>query len=203
MRIKVAFVWAMMLSSAPLYAQEDPWANVKPADLRVVLEPVDLTESQKAAIADLFKRTGQLNVWGCTAEDDGQDLLSGLSAKQIPLSSDHNVLLLEAGPGCARGGQGSNGAMWLIRVDEGRMVFLATPEESFGGWLCSIQRASHFGYRDIIVGWHMSAFETDLTYFRFDGRIYRNIGAAEAVADEHGSRIIPRPLPPNKTSLKH
>ena len=203
MRIKLALVLAMMLSSALLYAQENLWADVKPADLRGVLEPVELAESQKAAIADLFKRTGQLNAWGCTAEDDGQELLSGLSAKKIPLSSDHNVLLLEAGQGCARGGQGSNGAMWLIRVDEGRMVFLATPEESFGGWLYSIQRASHFGYRDIVVGWHMSAFEADLTYFRFDGKMYKNIGTAEAIADEHGPRIVPTPLPANKTPLKH
>lgn len=39
----------------------------------------------------------------------------------------------------------------------------------------------------------MSAFENDLSYFRFDGTCYQRIGAATQLTDEDGSeKIIPK-----------
>jgi hypothetical protein len=40
---------------------------------------------------------------------------------------------------------------------------------------------------------HMSAFENDLSYFRFDGTCYQLIGAAAHLTDENGAeKIIPK-----------
>jgi hypothetical protein len=104
------------------------------------------------------------------------------------------VLLIEAGRGCARGGQGSNGAMWLIRFDGLKPTLLASPQEGFNGWLYSVEPKASNGYRDVVLGWHMSAFEADLSYFRFDGKSYRRISSATFRADDDGTqKIIPGP----------
>ena len=101
-------------------------------------------------------------------------------------------MLVEAGMGCARGGQGSNGAMWVVRFKTKKPVLLATPQKDFNGWLYSIQPSTSHGLRDLVLGWHMSAMETGLSYFRFDGRSYRLIGGALLTADADGNaKIIP------------
>ena len=118
-----------------------------------------------------------------------------LKFEELPVSETEKIVLVEAGNGCARGGQGSNGAMWVIRFQGDKFSFLATPEQQFNGWLYSIQETTSHGFRDLVLGWHMGAFETDLSYFRFDGACYQVIGAATRVTDENGAeKIIPQPL---------
>lgn len=82
--------------------------------------------------------------------------------------------------------------MWLIRFDAGKPTLLASPEVDFGGYLFSIQATKSHGYKDIVLGWHMNASYSDLTYFRFDGRTYRLIASATSEFDENGrARITP------------
>jgi hypothetical protein len=57
----------------------------------------------------------------------------------VQLSAPGRFFLVQAGHGCARGGQGSNGAMWLIRFDQGTPVLLAGPEQEFDGYIYSIE----------------------------------------------------------------
>ncbi len=112
------------------------------------------------------------------------------------VAARREVLLVEAGEGCARGGQGSNGAMWLIRFDGGKPTLLASPEDDFGGWLYSVQPTQSHGYRDVVLGWHMSAREAPLCYFRYDGKSYHLIGTAILRGDENGNEtIVPDPRP--------
>jgi hypothetical protein len=102
------------------------------------------------------------------------------------------VLLVEAGSGCGRGGQGSNGAMWIVRFEGARPVLLATPKQGFNGWLYAVQASASHGLHDIVLGWHMGAFETGLAYFRFDGAHYTQISTAELIPDDDGnSKIVP------------
>ena len=69
---------------------------------------------------------------------------------------------------------------------------MASPEDNFFGWLYSVQTSTSHGYRDIVLGWHMSAGEADLTYFQFDGKSYVAIGKAKDILDESGKfKIIP------------
>jgi hypothetical protein len=132
---------------------------------------------------------------GKTAEQGwGQDctvgeLIENSTWKVIPVSPLHKVLLVEAGP-CARGAQGANGAMWIIRLDGVTPAVLASPEQQFSGWIYSVQPSRSYGYRDIVVGWHMSAAESNLSYFRFDGKGYRCIGNAISTRDDSGSEEI-------------
>ncbi|HME06910.1 MAG TPA: hypothetical protein VKG25_07665 [Bryobacteraceae bacterium] len=129
---------------------------------------------------------------GWCAAFPSDEWLTNLSYSIVPVTSGREVWLVEAGEGCARGGQGSNGAMWLIRFDGGKPVLLASPEEDFGGYLYSIQDTRSHGYKDLVLGWHMSANEADLTYFRFDGRTYHLIATATCEFDESGvARITP------------
>jgi hypothetical protein len=48
----------------------------------------------------------------------------------------------------------------------------------------SLQPATSF--RDVVLGWHMSARESNLSYFRFDGTSYQLIRSAQIVFDEDG-----------------
>jgi hypothetical protein len=60
--------------------------------------------------------------------------------------------------------------------------------------LYSIQQTSSRRYLDSVLGWHMSAAENDLSYFRFDGTCYQRIGTATHLTDEGGAeKIIPKP----------
>ena len=126
--------------------------------------------------------------WECG--DDRSDLIRGLKFEQIDLSADKPVTMVEAGAGCGRGGQGSNGAMWLIRFQGDEAVLLAGPAQSFNGWLYAVQAQQSHGYRDVVLGWHMSSREAGLSYFRFDGKLYRMIGTAKMTWDDNGNGTI-------------
>ena len=99
------------------------------------------------------------------------------------------MILAEAPAGCARGGQGSNGAMWVIRFEGATPALLATPDD-FSGWLFAVLPTLSHGYPDIVLGWHMSAAESGLNYMRFNGKIYRSIGGASLVSDDAGNPKI-------------
>ena len=125
----------------------------------------------------------------------GEDWARTLSLEYLTVSATEQTMLVEAGPGCARGGQGSNGAMWVFRFEGQKPVLLASPKQNFSGWLYSIQPTSSYGFRDLVLGWHMSAMETALSYFQFDGKFYRRIGTAELTydADGNNAKIVPDP----------
>lgn len=153
------------------------------------VQRVSLPQPQQEAIIGLLKARNDCEA--CLPGDP--TLVDNLSYGTVALSPGANVVLVEAGPGCARGGQGSNGAMWLVRFDASKTTLLATPREDFNGYVYSIEPTASKGYRDIILGWHMSAFEASLSYFRFDGKSYRRIGAATLRFDENGtSTLIPQ-----------
>jgi hypothetical protein len=189
---------AAALSIQCLFAQA-PVEKLDPSDLwqHVGSRPtpkfasVTLLESQRQAIIKLLKARVSLDSWCESAGDP--EWLNTLSYETIPLSARVKVLLIEAGRGCARSGQGSNGAMWLIRFDDPRPTLLASPQQAFNGWIYSVEPKTSYGYRDIVLGWHMSAFEAGLTYFRFDGELYQSVSSATFREDEDGTRrIIPK-----------
>jgi len=166
--------------------QKVPWDQVVPHERMPELDSAKLTPSQTAAVRQLFKAEG---AWDCEPGEI-DDLVRGLTLHKIPLAQGQSIVLAEAGAGCARGGQGANGAMWLVRLDAHRVTFIAEPEDGFSGWLYSVQPASSNGYHDVVLGWHMSADEFGLSYFRFDGKLYRQIGSATATVDDDNHTTI-------------
>jgi hypothetical protein len=177
-------------SVVPLYspstAQENIWANLPDRVTVARRTEAALSPSQEQSVVRLFKSLPA--PWICADDDPQGEWLKLLRFSTVPLSSK-DVFLVEAGPGCARGGQGSNGAMWLIRFDRNQPILLAGPEQGFQGYLYTVLKTSSKGYRDVVLGWHLSAFETGLAYFRFDGRVYRRLGSATLYEDERGLRI--------------
>jgi hypothetical protein len=155
--------------------------------------PVDdpaLTATQIEAIREALKTDEQ--IVGCGPEESVASVLRKLRFKRIPLSSKSETALVEAGEGCLRGRQGSNGAMWIVQINRGIATVLASSAEGFEGWIYSIQATTSKGLRDIILGWHVSAREAGLTYFRFDGTRYRGLPLSEVTT-------VTRPSPrPNK-----
>jgi hypothetical protein len=194
----------MEMRSAPLLAlfcsliffpqHTDIWqrvsANPGPLHLRTLTpNPKQLAIIRKALAARV-----QLDNWPC-AEGEEPDWAEKVTFKELPVSTSEEVVLIEAGAGCARGGQGSNGAMWVMKFQGGKAYFLATPEKKFNGWLYSIQPSSSHGFRDLVLGWHMSAMETNLAYFGFDGRSYQLLGSAQRLAnDADVAKIVPTPI---------
>jgi hypothetical protein len=172
----VIMMAVLTLSLVSAHAQSDVWKHVT-APTRLPLRDVKLSDVQLTAIATLLRRSDKEDVWQCEGSEL-EEMIHGLTYESISLTQGKDILLVEAGPGCARGGQGSNGAMWLIRFEGAKPVLMASPKGEFSGWLYSVQTASSKGYRDIVLGWHMSALETDLTYFRFDGNSYVKIANA-------------------------
>lgn len=175
---------------APSMAQEDVWRNfsgIYQPPVREKDEEALLTVARKQSIAALLKRGKP--PWVCEPSDDWT---KDLRCRLVRLSASVRAILAEAGPGCARGGQGSNGAMWLIRFGQSTPILLAGPEQGFEGFLFSIEPPAANGYRDVVVGWHRSAGETGVSRFRFDGVRYRLIGRARIKDDDDGHpRVIP------------
>jgi hypothetical protein len=152
------------------------------------------SQGQLVRVKRAIAGRAEVDNWNC-ADDDDPGWTENLKLEELPVSETEKIVLVEAGNGCARGGQGSNGAMWVIRFQGDKFSFLATPEQQFNGWLYSIQRTTSHGFRDLVLGWHMGGGETGLNYFRFDGTCYQRIGAATQLTDEDNvEKIIPKPV---------
>jgi uncharacterized protein YecT (DUF1311 family) len=155
-------------------AQKNLWLHASNPN-RKGIQRVTPPPSERQSIARL------LSQWACDGETDWSNKLA---YSLVPLSSTARVLLIESGPGCLRGGQGSNGGMWLVASDGSDLILLADPERGFNGFLYSIEPTSNKGYRDVILGWHRGGGETGLDYFRFDGTAYRSVDGAVLSYDE-------------------
>lgn len=171
----LALLFASTTLSIP--AQSVTW-RANPA--RPTLTPVHLTKYQETRVRfALSARTG----------DGWQDCApEKLTYSQLNLGRPR-VFLVEAGVGCGRGGQGSNGEMWLVDLGGSRnnkVTVLTGPKEGFQGWLRSVEPTTSHGLRDVTVGWHMSAFEAPVSYFRFNGAAYERIATATQICGGGG-----------------
>jgi hypothetical protein len=190
--MRIPFVIALAISATIAFAQTDLWSHVSPRPAQQRLEPATLSQARLESVAQLLRHQKPEDVWDCEGTDL-DDVIKGLRFESIPVSPKQNLVLAEAPAGCARGGQGANGAMWIIRFDGDTPTLLTNPKE-FSGWLFSIQPTKSRSYPDIVLGWHMSAFEANLSYFRFDGKSYRWIAAAKLETDDQeNQKIVPTP----------
>jgi len=173
--------------------QSDIWRNVKADGVGTDLHAASLASRQIATIRSALAARVKLDSAPC-AEGFEPDWTEKVTFGELPISTTGHIILVQAGPGCARGGQGANGAMWIVQFKGGKLSFLATPQHEFFGWLYSVQPTTSHGLRDLVLGWHMHAGRDGFTlsYFRFDGALYRRIGAAHIVVDDNNvTRIVP------------
>jgi hypothetical protein len=192
--MRPALILVLMGSLGTFPGPTDLWKKVGHYDpmqrLKIyAASPAQLVRVKKALVARVRLDTP------CAEEDEDLQWTENLKFEELPVSAGEKIVLIEAGTGCARGAQGSNGAMWVIRFQGKKFSFLATPEQQFSGWLYSIQQTTSHGFRDVVLGWHMGGGETGLSYFRFDGTCYQRIGAATQLTDEDNvEKIIPKPV---------
>jgi hypothetical protein len=191
MRSTLLLVFSFLLAIIPV--QADVWQHVSTSPIATQLQRVTVSKAQFDAIRNALTAGGGSGWQSCDVADGAEaDWTQALIFEELPVSATEKVMLVEAGPGCARGGQGANGAMWVLRFEGAKPVLLATPQHRFNGWLYSIQPTPSHGLPDLVLGWHMSARETGLSYFQFDGASYRLIGMATLLADADGNaKIIP------------
>jgi len=191
--MRLGILTALVFSASAAFAQTELWSRVSVERGSQQTEAATLSSAQLESFARLLRKQKTDEFWECDPSEI-DDLIKGLSFEAIPLSEKRDLVLVEAGSGCARGGQGANGAMWLIRFegpDGAAPTILATPKE-FSGWLFSVQPTLSHGYPDIVLGWHMSGAEASLSYFRFDGRFYHRISTASLLSDdEQNEKIVP------------
>lgn len=191
-RLRLLVVILLAIASKPTFAQTDLWKNVggfTPVHLKSYVP----TQTELARIQKTLLGRVKLDDWPCAEETDDREWTRNLVFEELPISINEKIVLVEAGQGCARGGQGANGAMWVLRFRGDKFSLIATPQLSFNGWLYAIQETSSHGFRDLVLGWHMSAREGGLTYFRFDGTSYQAVGQATYLSDDDGSeKIIPK-----------
>jgi hypothetical protein len=180
----------LVFSASTALAQADLWSHVSAQSSSRYLQSATVSDAQLKSFGNLLRKLKPDDIWQCDASEI-DDVIKGLRFESIPMPDKRNVVLAEAPSGCARGGQGANGAMWVIRFDGDKPILLATPKD-FNGWLFSIQPSPNHGYPDIVLGWHMSAGEAGLSYFRFDGKSYRCVGNASLLTDDQDNqKIVP------------
>lgn len=166
------------------------WPSVGAYRGTTVIDDRDLSDAQIQAITKTLKAAKEVSK--CKDVESADSVLEKLTFERIELSSNHETVLVQAGPGCLRGGQGSNGAMWIFQLNRRGVTMLVSPAEDFGGYIYSVQTTASKGYRDIVRGWHLSASEASLAYFRFDGAQYRKLSQATARRDNNGKEgIVP------------
>jgi hypothetical protein len=159
-----------------LAASDDVWEPVrKSAYVRVDVRDINLSKAQRMAILRLIHSTSPST---CSDADATAPWTGNVNFSSISLAPSARAVLVNAGQGCARGGQGANGAIWLIRWDGSKPVLLASPETGLYGFLYALGRSGSYGYRDVIIGGHLSATENTLACFRFDGKVYVKIASA-------------------------
>ncbi len=190
--MRCALAAGLVFSASIALAPADLWSHVSTQPNSRYLESATVSDAQLKSFGNLLRKLKPDDIWECDASEI-DDVIKGLRFESIPMPDKRNVVLAEASAGCARGGQGANGAMWVIRFDGDKPTVLATPKD-FNGWLFSIQPSSRHGYPDIVLGWHMSAGEASLSYFRFDGKSYHVISTATLQTDDdENQKIVPSP----------
>jgi hypothetical protein len=128
----IALVPALLATLLAGPAVAAPWSQL-PAKLEAPQLPdAELSAAQLKSIAALLRAPGALGDWDC-APEEMDALVHGSRFQSVPLASPGTFVVAQAPAGCARGGQGSNGAMWLLRLDGDSPSLLATPGDGLDG----------------------------------------------------------------------
>ena len=171
-----AFVLGTVLATcSALPAQSTDWQRIVQPFHMDRLRPERLSPEQQARLKALLLQTG--TGWqGCEGDTSWLD---NLKVSQLPSVPRHGMLV-EAGMGCARGGQGSNGAMWVVQWRNSTPILLGHMD----GWFYQVLPSQSHGLPDLTAGWHMSGAEFGLTLYRFDGKRYRRAAGTDVTCPD-------------------
>jgi hypothetical protein len=108
--MRLPAILALILTASSALAQATLWSHVNTDPGPRQLQPATLTGAQLKSFASFLRHQKAGSIWECEGPDL-EDLIKGLTFEAIPSPGAH-LVLAEADAGCARGGQGANGAMW-------------------------------------------------------------------------------------------
>jgi hypothetical protein len=153
---------------------------------------ISLTPQQRRSIRTLLKSNAHQIKFDldCALEKQATDTYKDWSSQllyfTVPLHANTQVIMVQSFTDCLLGFK------WFLYFDGSRPILLATPEQIEEDYIFSIQPRTSHGYRDLVMGHHMSAGETSLAYLRFDGVSYRLIaGAVNEVDESRKMHIMP------------
>jgi hypothetical protein len=159
------------------HSQTIDWQGIVQPNRQDHLTPASLTHSRAMHLKRMLLRKAK--TWeSCEGDTTWAD-----SIKALRMPRDFpGGMLIEANQGCARGGQGANGAMWLIRWRGDEPILLG----NLDGWFYRTLSTTSHGLPDVTTGWHMSSREWEITLYRFDGHLYQTAGGANVTCDDDG-----------------
>ncbi|WP_419805655.1 hypothetical protein [Terriglobus sp.] len=170
-----------LLGGLTLSAQSINWQSIVNMPHPQHLAEEHLTAGQRHDVEQAILASN--TVWDdCEGDNDWPHKIE---VHRINLGEGH-FTLAEAGPGCARSGQGANGAMWLLRWDAGKPVMIG----DLDGWFDTVLPQAASGLHDIAVGWHDSADEFGLTLYRFNGKRYRLVDGTTVHCDDSSGHCV-------------
>lgn len=173
----------MVCCAFALQAQEKGlWHSFRLRDFFPKTKTAALDDSQISAIRKILMARVKAQEDGWCSTEDGDSWLDGLQFDDVPVNQRVRIVRATAGDGCARGAQGANGGMWLFQIRGQRVQFVG----AFGGWGLAVQRAEVGGFHDFVNAWHSGYLDTELSYYRFNGAVYKKIAEASAVPDQNG-----------------
>ena len=167
---------ALLLAAPIAHAQAVDWTSVdiNPHHLNPQLAPAHLTAHQQAAIRTLIVHTLQ------DTDCDMPDGFGTFNYFIAPIGRP-GIIYVQPGEGCLRRGEGTNTSLWLVDTSTPRPHFIAKPDDGFEGSGLGIEPNINHGLHDIVTAWHMSADDTVLAYFRFDGTHYRRLSETHLI----------------------
>jgi hypothetical protein len=98
-------------------------------------------------------------------------------------------LLYVLDPTVECGGASSNRTHWLIDMRGGQPRVVA----EIAGWGLGVQRQVSHGLHDFVTGYHNSADDFTLNWWRFNGKVYRKIAANDVVDCKAGDSVLEHP----------
>lgn len=95
-----------------------------------------------------------------------------------------HLILQGSGPWCGATG---NCSVWILARANGHLEVVL---ETIANGL-SVSRSLHYGFRDVITTMHGSAFETQYTVYRYDGKVYQPVDCYSVLFDREGRDVPP------------
>jgi len=161
----------------------DDWKKLrKPFDLEAhlthSLADAPLSSGERAEIARTLDDETLHDSFTDQQRQEERKAVMGARVGSIGLADDGSEQVLVQGPALLCGATGNCPLRIFIR----RSGKLQLALEGGGGVLIVRDTSSH-GFRDVVTGWHMSAFEEALAVYRWNGAKYEQVDCYNAKFD--------------------
>lgn len=127
MNMFLVVLLALLRSLALSPQQDEIWQHMNVSTRTPQLKSITLSSRQLVIVRNALPARVRLDDSPC-ADGSEPGWVDKVTFEELPISSTEHAALVQAGMGCARGGQGANGAMWVVQFKDDKLSFLATPQ---------------------------------------------------------------------------